>query len=280
MVSTQVFTQADSLSVPPHICYPDPGAIFMSTADAYVRFRPEHPAILIDHVAKAAQTCGSDAPVLDLGCGPGAIAVRLAARGMPVIAVEPSEEMLSAGRHRAAKLRVKGIDWRQGDSTALRNLPQVRGVAIGDAFHYMDRDQTLADLNQIVLPGGFVAVVVSHALGTPKAWWEPILDYMRDQFLGPHRAAGQGVPYQYLTEDHETVMRRSAFSRIRTLRADYRVDFSLDELIGPQYTYAFSSPAVLGAKRHEYEEAMREALSAMEPSERSTATLQGRRGHR
>jgi hypothetical protein len=45
MVSTQVFTQADSLSAPPRICYPDPGAIFMSAADAYVRFRPEHPAV-------------------------------------------------------------------------------------------------------------------------------------------------------------------------------------------------------------------------------------------
>ncbi|MGV9775078.1 class I SAM-dependent methyltransferase [Streptosporangium sp. NPDC003464] len=257
---------------PAPVAYPDPGAIFDTTADAYVRFRPEHPAFLIDHVAQAARACGATAPVLDLGCGPGVITRRLAEQGLSMIAIDPNEEMLAAGRQLGAHL--DGIDWRCGDSTTLLDLPRVRGAVIGDAFHYMDRNQVLQDLDDIILPGGFVAVVVSHALGTPKAWWEPILDHIRDQFLGTHRAAGAGVPFQYLFEDHETVMRRSAFSWIRMLRVDYRLDLTIDELIGLQYTYAFSSPAVLGAQREDYEDALRQALRAVQPSERFTVTLQ------
>jgi SAM-dependent methyltransferase len=254
--------------------YPDPGAIFQSTADAYIRYRPEHPPALLDYVVDLAVSRRNGLPVLDLGCGPGLITLYLAQRGIQVIAVDPSEEMLSTGQRVAAERGVSGIEWRIGDSTRLLELPAVGGVAIGDAFHYMDRDQTLRDLDAMVEPGGFVALVVSHALGTPKPWWEALLDHIRDRYFGPHRLAGPGVLFRYLIEDHETVLRRSAFSCVRVLRADHPVRLSLDELIGLQYTYAFSSPAVLGDRREEYERELRAALGATEPSERFTATVQ------
>ncbi len=262
------------IAPPARTHYPNPETIFTTTADAYVRYRPEHPGVLIDYIAETARAAADDVPVLDLGSGPGVIAVRLAELGLPVIAVEPSGEMLTVGRQRAIERGIENIDWRQGDSSTVSALPPVRGTVIGDAFHYMHRDQVLADLHGITTSGGFVAIVVSHALGTPKAWWEPILDRIRDRFLGTHRAAGPDAPFQYLTEDHETVLRRSDFPRIRVLRTDYRLDLTTDKLIGLQYTYAFSSRAVLGGLREEYEQALRDALTAVEPSGGFTATLQ------
>jgi SAM-dependent methyltransferase len=254
--------------------YPDPGAIFASTADAYARYRPSHSPVLLDYISDLAKSRGGELPVLDLGCGTGAIALWLAERGSKVIAVDPSEEMLTAGRRLAAERHVSGIEWRIGDSTRLGELPAVRGVAVGDAFHYMDRAQTLRDLDAIVAPGGFLAIVVSLALGAPKPWWEALLDHVRDRYFGPNRLAGPGVPFRYLTEDHETVLRRSAFSRVRVLRTDHPVRLTLDELIGLQYTYAFSSLAVLGDRRDPYERELRAALSAAEPGGRFATTVQ------
>lgn len=254
--------------------YPDPGAIFASTADAYVRYRPEHPPALLDYVVDLAMSRRGCLPVLDLGCGPGAIALHLARRGIQVIAVDPSEEMLTAARQVAAERDVDGIAWRVGDSTRLVELPAVGGVVIGDAFHYMDREQTLRDLDAIIEPGGFVALVVSHAIGTPKPWWETLLDHIRDRYFGPHRLAGPGVLFRYLIEDHETVLRRSAFSHVRVLRTDHPVQLTLDELIGLQYTYAFSSPAVLGDRREDFERELRAALGTVEPADQFTATVQ------
>jgi ubiquinone/menaquinone biosynthesis C-methylase UbiE len=230
--------------------------------------------VLLDYIVDLAQSQSEDPSLLDLGCGPGVIALHLAERGVKVIAIDPSEEMLTAGRRLAAEREVNGIDWRLGDSTKLEQVPAVRGVAVGDAFHYMDREQTLRDLDLIVQPGGFVAVVVSHALGTPKPWWEAVLDHIRDRYFGPHRLAGPGVLFRYLIEDHETVLRRSAFSRMRVLRTDQSVCFTLDELVGLQFTYAFSSPAVLGDRRDAYERELRAALSAAEPDGGFTATVQ------
>ncbi|GII34503.1 hypothetical protein Pmi06nite_79450 [Planotetraspora mira] len=97
-----------------------------------------------------------------------------------MLAVDPSTEMLQAGRSLGIERGIDGIRWQVGDSTTLASLPATRRVTVGDAFHYMDRDHVLADLDQIVLPGGFVAVLVSRAINTPRAWWEPILDHLRD----------------------------------------------------------------------------------------------------
>ncbi len=254
--------------------YPDPGAIFATTAAPYVRYRPGHPRVLLDYVTDLARSCGNSRPVMDLGCGPGPIALHLAERGIDVIAADPNTDMLTAGQQLAADRRVTRIQWRTADSAQLADMPMVRAVTIGDAFHYMDRDQALTDLDAIVGPGGFVAVLVSHALGTPKPWWETVLDRLRDRHLGTHRHAGPGTLFHYLAEDHETVLRRSGFSRLRVLRCDYAVGLTLEELAGLQYTYAFSSPAVLGNRRERYECDVRAALSAAEPSEWFTATLQ------
>ncbi|MEV6983088.1 methyltransferase domain-containing protein [Sphaerisporangium sp. NPDC051017] len=256
--------------------YPDPGAIFATTADDYTRYRPDFPAALVEYVTGLAQPGAhpTGAPVLDLGCGTGRVALQLAQRGLPVLAADPSTEMLKAGRMHAADLGVDGITWQVGDSTNVDELPAARGATIGDAFHYMDRDQVLADLDKVVVPGGFVAVLVSHAIGTARAWWEPVLDHLRDHYLGTHRAAGAGVPYQYLAEDHETVLRRSPWSQVRVLRADQRLSLSLDELIGMQFTYAFSSRAVLGDQADTYEQALRRTLTDMQPDGRFTATVQ------
>lgn len=264
------------MEAPPSVraCYPDPGAIFATTAAAYVQYRPGHPRVLLDYVASLAPACNGTRPVLDLGCGPGPIALHLAEHGVTVLAVDPNTDMLAAGQRLAAERGTTQIQWCAADSTRLTELPMVRAVTIGDAFHYMDREQTLTDLDAIVQPGGFLAVLASHALGTPKAWWEPVLDRVRDRHLGTHRRAGPDALFQYLAEDHETVMRRSAFCRLRVLRCDYVVSLTLDELVGLQYTYAFSSLAVLGDRRAAYERDIRAALSAAEPAGQFTATLQ------
>ncbi len=58
--------------------------------------------------------------VLDLGCGTGSHAVRLADRGYTLVGVDRSEEMLARARQRSA-----AVDFRQGDITS---------VDVGQAF--------------------------------------------------------------------------------------------------------------------------------------------------
>jgi SAM-dependent methyltransferase len=256
--------------------YDDPGKIFTSTADSYVQFRPRHPNRLLDYFAHLSSDVDSDSPVLDLGCGPGVIAIRMAELGLPVLAVDPSAEMLNAGRARADREGVTGITWHVADSTTLDQLPdpQVRSAIIGDAFHYMDRPQTLRALHRLIVPGGRVGIVVSRTLGAPVPYWETVLNEIRDRHLGTHRQAGPQEMFTYLDVDHETVLRRSAFSTVTTLNTDVHLDLTLDQILGIQRTYAFSSDAVLGDRKAAFERDIATALTAINPSGRFTATQQ------
>lgn len=57
-----------------------------------------------------AERCGLrfSARVLDLGCGPGQLAVAFARLGATVTAIDPEPDMLAAARHLAAEA---GVSW-------------------------------------------------------------------------------------------------------------------------------------------------------------------------
>ncbi len=260
----------------PAALYQKPAAIFAGTAEQYVRHRTRHPDLLLDHIHQLARQHAAAPRLLDLGCGPGLVALQLARRGCEVIAVDPSPEMLTTGRRAAKDQGIVSIDWREGTAenlTALRGLAEVAGAVIADAFHWMDRPKVLGQLDETVAPGGFVAVLCSRAAGTPRPWWHDAIGQVRVRLLGAAPAAGRGQAYQEPLGDHETVLRASAFRRIAATRLEHVVRYTTDELIGTQFTYAYSSPGVLGDKRDQFVAEVRRALLAVEPSGQFTATV-------
>ena len=90
---------------------------------------------------------------------------------------------------------------------------------------------------------------------------------VRVRYLGPDRRAGSGT-YSHPKEPHQVVVARSPFSRLETGGWDWTVHRSLEEVIGLQLSYSFSSPAQLGPHRAAFEEDLRTALAAFNPSGR------------
>jgi SAM-dependent methyltransferase len=71
--------------------------VFGEVADLYDRYRPTYPDRLIDDLVALARLDGSQA-VLEVGAGTGKATVMFAARGIPVVAVEPSPAMAAVAR--------------------------------------------------------------------------------------------------------------------------------------------------------------------------------------
>lgn len=255
--------------------YEDPSAIFAGTAEHYLRHRVRHPGMLLDLVHQLARQHAAAPRLVDLGCGPGLVALELARRGCEVIAVDPSPEMLGAGRRAAEDLGIVSIDWREGtaESLATHHLHGVAGTVIADAFHWMDRPRVLEQLEETVAPDGFVAVLCSRAADTPRPWWHDVIGQIRVRLIGAAPAAGAGQIYQQPLGDHETMLRASAFRRITVTRHEHVVRYTTDDLIGAQFTYAYSSPEVLDDKREQFEAEVRQALLAVTPSGQFTATV-------
>lgn len=204
--------------------------------------------------------------MLDLGCGTGQLAIPLAARAASVIAVDPDGEMLAEGR-KLADARALRVDWRHGSSFQLAelNLPSLDLVTLGASFHWMDRDALLRELDGLVQPAGGVVVVSGGApVGGRPPDWQAVVDEVRVRYLGPRRRAGSGT-YEHPAERHEEVLRRSLFSKVETRCWQRTLHRSLDQVVGLQFSYSFSSPAQLGRHRHAYEADLRAALTAAFP---------------
>ena len=127
----------------------------------YVPHREERFTALIDAVAAAA---GRDDPlVLDLGCGPGSLAVRLLDRlpDATVVAVDADPVLLALGQASTAGrpgLRFADLDLREPGWTAALDLDRPADAAVSTtALHWLGEDELAvlyAELATVLRPGG------------------------------------------------------------------------------------------------------------------------------
>ena len=115
---------------------------------------------------------GQDAPVADLGCGPGHAAAWLASGGAAVAGIDLSPGMIAVGRREYPQ-----VDFREGDFLA---LPAAAGefaavVALYSIIHLAPGELrgAFAEMCRVLRPGGLV-LVAFHA-GTEvrhlDQWW-------------------------------------------------------------------------------------------------------------
>ncbi len=131
---------------------------FQSTAEHYLAGRPPYPPALISHVA---HRCGlrKTHRILDLGCGPGLLALGFSKCVSSVTAIDPEPEMLAVARTTARDQAARNIEFIEGSATDIGpSLGAFRMVTIGRVFHWMDRTDTLARLDPIIDEGGAITL--------------------------------------------------------------------------------------------------------------------------
>ncbi|MER5302144.1 methyltransferase domain-containing protein [Streptomyces lasiicapitis] len=251
----------------------DPHA-FVSAEAHYARFRPHYPPALYALLARRFALNGMQ-QALDLGCGPGTVALELADHVAEVIAVDPAAGMLEHGRLLARERGITNICWQQGESVDLPalGLPLLDLTVMAKSFHWMNRDQVLADLDQRTAPRGGIVILSGGPPGTTALpGWAAVVAEVRAAYLGTVRRAGRGV-YPEPEETYRATLERSAFSAVTLVSFDQPVVRSLDELVGLQLSNSYSTPAQLGPRREEFEHDLRRALTAFDPSGRYPETI-------
>ena len=119
---------------------------FGSVAALYDSHRPAYADALLDDLA-ALRPAG----VLDVGCGTGMMAAALADRGLPVLGVEPDEQMAAVARGHGVPVEVSAFEtWEDAGR-------QFDLVTCGASWHWIDPDLGTAKAARVVRPGGTVA---------------------------------------------------------------------------------------------------------------------------
>lgn len=240
-----------------------PSELFASAESYYARYRPGYPPSLFGYLARGLGWTRKDV-VLDVGCGTGQVCVPLAAYVRGVVAVDPLVGMLDHARLAAARAGVTNIDWRQADSGDLADLG-VSGAAaavFAASFHWTDRAAVARALDDVLAPDGTI-VVITDALDDAPPWMDTIAE-IRTRYLGPARLAGSGV-WTPPPRRHAEVLRDSPFRSVRTVPWSWQRRLTVDAVVGLQFSYSFSTPALFGDRADDFAADVRAALHELHP---------------
>jgi SAM-dependent methyltransferase len=239
---------------------------FRSTAAGYARFRLGYPGRLIGRVIALTGLQPGDA-VLDLGSGPGLLALPFAQAGMAVTAVDPEPEMLEALNNAAipAKLAIRTCAGSSYDLPA--GLGPFRLVTIGRAFHWMDRAATAAALDRLVVPGGALVLFEDETLKTVENRWRTVLDTVAARFgadASPHRIERKNPDHRA----HESILLESPFPLLEIAGIVVRRSLSIDDIVGFAGSLSVTSPQALGERAPAFEDELRRELAVLSPEGR------------
>lgn len=217
---------------------------FISAAAHYLAGRAPYPDALIAHVVRLLALQPADR-VLDLGCGPAQLAAAFAPFVGEVLAQDPESEMLVLARTMTRGLA--NVMVAEGRSETLGpQLGRFRAVVIGRAFHWMDREETLRQLDRLIVADGAVvlfgddrpAIAENHRVKAFEALLERYGDDDADRRL---RRSDVFLP-------HISVLLGSAFSRLERVSVISRRELTLNDLIERALSQSSTSRARLGER--------------------------------
>ena len=244
---------------------------FRSTVPYYVAHRLRYPRRLLA-LALQQSKLAANARVLDLGCGPGFLAIGFAGLGCYVLGIDPSTDMLAAARTQAAEAGVVA-EFRKGSSYDLDTLEdRFDLVVMGRSFHWMDRAQTLISLDRLVAPGGSVALFYDRHVRCAENAFEGILEKARETF-GERNTIHAARKAKKLVPD-ESIFMDSSFSQMIRLGVIERRAVDTDAIVGRAFSLSVTSHEKLGERAPAFEAELRQRLGELQPDGRFTELVE------
>jgi ubiquinone/menaquinone biosynthesis C-methylase UbiE len=236
---------------------------FAATASYYDRFRAPYAQAAIDFIVDR-YNLGKGVRALDLGCGPGTIAIRLSHTVREVVAVDSDAGMITEGRRLAASRGRQNIQWlRSRAEDVSLGAKRFRVTTIGQAFHWMDRDKVLRKLAILIADGGGLALV-NPGKRRPQESWEPVADQIVAKFLGPRTRHPKSNPQE---PKHEPALVRSEyFSNFTAHEFPSTIKRDINSIIGCVYSTSGSTRRLFGDNANGFEGELTKALLGLNPA--------------
>lgn len=212
--------------------------------------------------------------LLDVGCGPGTLALSLDHLFAEVVGVDPDGEMIALASRRGAG-RVRWVRARAEELPA--DLGTFTVATFGQSFHWMERDLVAATVRGLLRPGG-VFVHVSDCkterlrldgLPHPSPPYEALRELVR-RYLGPVRRAGKGFLPQGTPAGEALVLARAGFAgpTWRIVPGGDVLVRSADDVLASVLSRSDSAPHLFGDRRDAFERDVRDLLRDVSPSGR------------
>ena len=221
--------------------------------------------------------------LLDVGCGPGVVALRLAPLFESVVGLDPDPGMLEEARRAAREQRAGNASWvllRAEDLPA--GLGRFTVITFAQSFHWTDRPRVAAASRAMIESNGAVVQIDpgrDGIAGDPAAGPHPAvpfqaIDTLRRRYLGPDRRAGQALR-NTSPSGEDAIFQTAGFLPELVVRvADARVlDRTSDELVAWVFSASSTAPHLFGNQLEQFESDLRALLNDASPSGRFSVPL-------
>ncbi|MGV9915319.1 class I SAM-dependent methyltransferase [Streptomyces tendae] len=252
--------------------------LFSGTAAFYRRGRLPYAPGLADLLAGVLDLDGRGR-LLDLGCGPGTVALRLAGLFDEVVAVDPDPGMLAEAARGAAELGVVDkVRWVRARAEELpAGLGDFTVVTLAQSFHWMDRERVAATVRGMLRPGGAL-VHISDLKGESRAVdglpYPPVpraaIDGLVRGCLGPVRRAGRGLLPRGTPSGEDAVLAGAGFAGPyrHVVPGGQAMVRTWDDVVAEVFSMSFSAPHLFGDRLAGFEADLRRLLRDASPSGR------------
>lgn len=248
--------------------------IYQGAAAHYRYGRPPYSAGLEQVLADELGLDGTGR-LLDGGCGPGILTVRLAHLFREVVGLDPDAGMLTEGRRAAERRRIGNIRWVQAlaEDLAAAAPGPYRLVTFGQSFHWTDERRVAEAVYDMLEPGGALALIVHEVDGRvrpPSPGIPPIphdeIEALVEKYLGPLGRAGRGAAPTW-AERFEEVLAATRFGPPRVIFVPGIPDLVRDSesVLSGYFSMSWSAPPLFGDRVDEFAAEVRALLAERSP---------------
>ncbi|MEU1408937.1 class I SAM-dependent methyltransferase [Streptomyces sp. NPDC005728] len=252
--------------------------LFAGAAPYYGRGRLPYAPALVQVLADELGLDGTGR-LLDVGCGPGTLAVPLAHLFGEVVGVDPDAGMIGEAARRAADAgvaaRSRWVRIRAEDLPA--DLGTFTAAAFAQSFHWMDRDLVAATVRGMLRPGGALVHVSDlkgeqfgvEGLPHPGVPYGAIGELVKE-YLGPVRRAGRGVLPNGTRGGEAEIIARAGFlgPERHVVPGGQVLERGENDVVAWTFSLSSSAPGLFGPRRAAFEADLRTLLRSSSPTGR------------